>query len=173
MDTLHKELFTILSSARDALQKKDYNSLKLVSDKIVHNASIFQDNHTVNTAVVLYALAKVVQRCENWHVPINIELDKAIRAVQEEKHNVYEKELKHIIQLLKKSDKRVRKYAQEALERAKAKKGFKLHTHGLSIARTAKVLGVSQWEMQNYIGRTMVQEPNRKDRMVLTRKLFK
>ena len=172
MDSRHSDLLVVLKRAARAVKAQDYESLSVISNQVVHNASVFQDNHAVHTAIVLYAIGKVAARCKDKCLPINIELDKAIRAVEQGKHSQYEKELRHIMQVLRKTDNKVNMYTQEALDQARVKKGYKFHTHGLSVARTAKLVGVSQWELQGYLGKTVQEEPTKRDRLAIARKLF-
>ena len=47
---------------------------------------------------------------------------------------------------------------QEVIEEAKIKKGYKLHEHGISLGRTAEILGISQWELMNYVGKTKISD---------------
>ena len=76
-----------------------------------------------------------------------------------------------------KCDAKLKVYIQEVLQQSKIKKASKLHEHGISIARTAELLGLSQWELQNYIGKTVTEIPHDgvrvRDRVKLTRELFK
>ncbi|MDP6293237.1 MAG: hypothetical protein QF486_05440 [Candidatus Woesearchaeota archaeon] len=172
MDPRHDDLLKVLKRAARALKAKDYASLSAISNQVVHNAILFQDNHAVHTAIVLYALGKIAAQSKDKQLSVDIELDKAIVAVEREKHSQYEKELRHIMQVLRKADNKVNMYTQEALDRARVKKGYKLHTHGLSVARTAKLVGVSQWELQGYLGKTVQEEPQKRDRLAIARKLF-
>ena len=49
-------------------------------------------------------------------------------------------------------------YVQEVINQAQIKKGSKLCEHGLSCSKSAEILGISQWELMNYIGKTKLSE---------------
>ncbi len=76
---------------------------------------------------------------------------------------------------INKIDTKLKLYIEEVISKAKVKKGSKLHEHGLSIARTAEVLGISQWELMNYVGKTTISTVDGVDvktRLNFARKLF-
>ena len=81
-----------------------------------------------------------------------------------------------IFQLVSGIDKKLRLYVEEVINQAKIKKSSKIYYHGISLARAASMLGVSQWELMNYIGKTSITEfspGNVKKRLEFTRKIFK
>ena len=41
-------------------------------------------------------------------------------------------------------------YVQEVMHKARINKAAKIHEHGISLAKTAALLGVSQWELSDY-----------------------
>ena len=51
-----------------------------------------------------------------------------------------------------------------------------MHEHGISVARTAEILGIGQWELMNYIGKTwgpeFVSDQDVQKRIAVARKLF-
>ena len=73
--------------------------------------------------------------------------------------NKYRSVIKRILSDIGQCDHQLKLYIQEVIEQAKIKKATKLHEHGISIARTAELLGLSQWELQGYIGKTVRDIP--------------
>ena len=68
-------------------------------------------------------------------------------------------------------------YIHEVINQAQIKKGCKLCEHGISIARASEVLGISQWELMHYIGKTTLidqfSEPvNVTKRLKIARSMF-
>ena len=55
-------------------------------------------------------------------------------------------------------DSKLSLYLQEVLEKAKVKKGSSLYEQGISLARSAELLGLTQWELMNYVGKTKVMD---------------
>ena len=52
----------------------------------------------------------------------------------------------------------IRPFISQVMEDARIKKGAKLVDHGISVAQASDVLGVSQWELQNYLGKSGINE---------------
>ena len=130
-------------------------TLRELSNRVIHNASIFQDEDSVSVAVLIYALSKVIQSyCEK---EMNFKqfakpLQNMKGFLSKNNYKLYNSELRKIISSIKKADKKLKEYMQEVFDRSKIKKGSKLHEHGISIARTANLLGITQWELQQYVG---------------------
>ena len=62
------------------------------------------------------------------------------------------------------------------LDAARIKKGSKMHQHGISMARTAELLGITQWELQDYIGKQQewkIKEMPVLKRLKIAREMFK
>ena len=55
-------ILRILKEAKIALESKDSYKLKVLSDQTIHTAAVYQDADNVVVAVLVYALAKIVER---------------------------------------------------------------------------------------------------------------
>jgi predicted transcriptional regulator len=49
-------------------------------------------------------------------------------------------------------------YIQEVIRKASINKASKLYEHGLSMEQTSKLLGITQWELSDYIGQSPISE---------------
>ena len=58
---IKKDILSILRRVIDALEKVDLASLADISNRINHNSSIFQDEDSIQIAVLIYALSKVLK----------------------------------------------------------------------------------------------------------------
>lgn len=160
-DVIRKDILTVLEQALAALQAQDYHALGELSNHIIHDASIFQDDDSVSVAVLIYALSKVTQRCCEQQVscahfpPIILQArDLLVQGKEEE----YRAVIRRLLDEIRKMDEKLKLYITEVMEKARIKKASKLHEHGISLARTAELLGVSQWELQDYIGKTTIAD---------------
>ena len=54
--------------------------------------------------------------------------------------------------MISKEDNKLQKYIRRVVNDAQIKKGFKIYEHGISLGKTAELLGISQWELMKYIG---------------------
>ncbi len=160
-DIVRKDILDVLEQALTYLQAEDHHALGELSNHVIHDASIFQDDDSVSVAVLIYALSKMVQRCCDEKIPFThlIPLVQQTRAaLATSKDDDYRRLIRQLFEEVKKLDEKLKLYITEVLEKAKIKKASKLHEHGISLARTAELLGVSQWELQDYIGKTRIPE---------------
>ena len=85
--------------------------------------------------------------------------------------------MKDIMNLISEVDSKIKMYIEEVISQAKIKKGSKIYEHGISAARAAEILGISQWELMGYIGNTVSSENistgRAKKRLLFARELFK
>jgi hypothetical protein len=76
------------------------------------------------------------------------------------------------------SDEKLLMYVQNVIEKAHIAKGGDIYGHGISIARTAELLGVNQWDLMSFVGKTRIADKEEvpKDitkRLTFAKKLFK
>ena len=74
-------------------------------------------------------------------------------------------------------EKKIGKYITEVLQQAKIKKGGRIYEHGLSVGMSAQIMGISKWELMDYLGATKVSEvtdevSRLKSRLVNARRMF-
>ena len=49
-------------------------------------------------------------------------------------------------------------FIKDIFRKAEINKAFCLYEHGLSVQKTAKLLGVSLWDLSSYIGQSRISE---------------
>jgi len=177
---IRDDILKTLEDVITAMKAQDYVKLRELSNHTIHDASIFQEDDPLALAVLVYALSKIFQRCieKNQVCPVVLPtLEKARDVLSQNDEDSYRSIIKNLLREIGEIDQQMKLYIQEVIENARIKKGSKIHEHGISIARTAELLGISQWELQNYIGKT--QEENHydgvrvEDRIGFTREMFK
>ncbi len=154
-----KDVVDILKEAITALNNNQHHKLSELSNHVIHDASIYQDSDSLTIAVFVYALSKVVQRCCERNIDytsIVPKLTSLLNSLQQDNYKKYNRELQSVMRFIEKIDDKLKLYIEEVMDKAKIKKASKLHEHGLSIGRTAEILGISQWDLLNYIGKTEV-----------------
>ena len=172
-----KDILSVLEKGSLLLMKEDSFGLHQISNRNVHNASIFQDEDSIMVGIVMYALSKVIQRAKIDKNYIAKQLASAKEGLKMDDVRAYRKAMQKITARITEVDIKMGTYVTSVIEQAQLKKGFKLFDHGISVARAAKVLGVSQWELMDYIGKTNVFEESAtrvdiRNRLQLARKLF-
>ena len=158
-------------------EEKDTMELKELSNNTIHNASVFQDECSVSIAVLIYALSKIIERNPEFNYSRVFKLLKEARySLENDREDEFNIIIKKLFSEISKLDSKIRLYVQEVINQAQIKKGSKLCEHGLSCAKASQILGISQWELMNYIGKTNLAENvsdiDAKARLKFARSLF-
>lgn len=156
-----KDLLKVLKKAQREINKGNTKRLKNLSDLTIHNTSIFQDPDSLALAVIIYAISKLIERwgAESEHAEQarNL-LGSAHFSLEEGKIDQYREKIKHLAEFTATVDKEFKVYVEKVLEKANIKKGSRLYEYGISAARSAELLGIGQWELMNYVGRTRIHD---------------
>ncbi len=161
-EKVKKDIIAVLQQAIPLLEKEDFAGLIEVSNHTTHNASIVQDEYSVQIAVVVYSLAKILERAkiEGKKISINVVkiLQRALEYLLQDNINNYSEEIKKIFAQISEKDEKLPLYIKSVIEKANIVKGSRLYSHGLSIARTAEMLGVNQWDLMSFVGKTRIAD---------------
>jgi len=180
-ETIKKDILSIISETIEILklkEEKDIVELKELSNHTIHNASIFQDEDSVSIAILIYSLSKIIERKfgEFDFKPILNLLTWAFNYLKKDNTHEYRKTVKKLFSLISGIDSRLKLYIGEVIRQAQIKKGSQLYRHGISLPRAAEILGISQWELMNYIGHTKIVDTEAKvdikSRLSFARGLF-
>ncbi len=158
-DTIKKDMLAVLSELVEILkvrEESDIAQIKELSNHVIHNASIFQDEDSISVAVLIYSLSKIMERREKDldYGRILGMLNLCISNLKNNNGEGFRKSVKSIFSFIRAIDKKLKLYIHEVINQAQIKKGCKLCEHGISVARASEVLGISQWELMHYVGKT-------------------
>ena len=181
-DIIKRDVLAVLTELVEILKFKeegDIVQIKELSNHIIHNASIFQDEDSISVAILIYALSKIIERKQrdlDYNKILSM-LNSCISTLKNNQDDLFRKSIKSIFSFIRTMDEKLKMYIYEVINQAQIKKGCKLCEHGISIARASEVLGISQWELMHYIGKTTLidqfSEPvNVAKRLKITRSLF-
>ena len=173
---VRKDVLTVLNEALVSIKSKDYGGLRSLSDRTIHNCSIFQDEDSISIAVIMYSLAKLSERGADIR-PYNGLFKHAIRHLLANQFNRYRSVIKKITKAISSQDSQFKIYVRNVIDSAQVKKGSKIYYHGISLAQAANLLGISQWDLMNYVGETRIIDRypavgNVRQRLEFARKLF-
>ena len=181
---IKEDILAVLERAIEILkirEEKDVFELSELSDHTIHNASIYQDEDSISVAVLIYAIYKIIERPayleEKYYSQIQNCLSDAKKFLKRDNIQNYRKAIKFCFKVISKIDEKLKMYIEEVITKAKIKKGSKIFEHGISVERVAGLLGISQWELMQYIGKTQIFEKEKfvddvKARIKFTRELF-
>ena len=181
-ELVKKDILAVLAGVVDILdveEDRDFGDLKELSNHTIHNASIFQDEDSISIAILIYSLSKLIERREgklNYSSVLNL-LKNAQENLEEDNVELYRKTIRKLFDFISNIDTKLKLYIEEVIKQAQIKKGSKLYEHGISMARAAQILGVSQWELMSYVGKTTLTDlgggVNINQRLSYARSIFK
>ena len=150
----------VLRETQKALQESNAFKLQMLSDQIIHSASIYQHTDLILTTTIIYCLNKLVARrdhlrVKNWQSFVkkfNSEIDKAINELGNENVEEFARHIQHAKDLIITISPNSRADIEDVIKNASINKAGKIYEHGISLSRTASLLGISQWDLAEYIG---------------------
>ena len=181
IELIKKDIIAVLTELIEILKLKeeaDISKIKELSNHVVHNASVFQDEDSISVAILIYSLSKIIERKKDLdYARILSMLNSCIAGLKNNNEEGFRKSVKNIFNFIRAVDEKLNLYIHEVINQAQIKKGCKLCEHGISVARSAEVLGISQWELMHYLGKTTLidkfREPlNVNNRLKIARSLF-
>ncbi len=148
----------VLKSAKQALLSKNSFELSRLSNQKIHTASSAQDIESITLIIILYTLSKIIERRDSLKIPkwdffikkFNLFLDLAIKALNENNEKKYQNYILKTKTSLESLPINLKRYVKEILKKASINKAFHIYEHGLSLGQTAKLLGLTQWELLEY-----------------------
>lgn len=153
-------IISVINETQKALKAEDSLALKELSNQTIHCASCFQDPGTTTLPVLIYSLSKIIERksqlrTKNWDkfiLRIDFFLDLAKKSLKNNKIQQFEEDLLKARSALTSMSINLKPYIEEVLQKAKVNKAGKIYEHGISLGKTAQLLGISQWELSEYTG---------------------
>jgi len=182
-----EHLIKVLKDVQNSLKKEDYAKLIDLSNQVVHNSSIDQDPDVISVAVIIYALSKIIEREQyqtfkdwpNFYNNYIKRLNNGIKKLDKNDIEGFRAEISSIRESLKQIDSNLKLYISDVFRKASINKASRIYEHGISMGKTAKILGISVWELAEYAGQTRVADVNLgitlsiKDRIKLAEEFFK
>jgi hypothetical protein len=176
-----KDILNVLQEAIEIVRQGELYRLRELSDHVIHNASVFQDKDSITVAVTVYALSKLSKFTKEVDKFVLPHLINAVNYLEQGKMNEYESQMRHIIKDISEKDEKTKYYISEVLEMAQIKKASKMYEHGISMGQVAEALGVSMWDLMEYVGKTRIvdrfehrnQKSNILKKLEFTRRLFR
>ena len=161
-----ENILYILRNAIKAIKDNDVVLLKDLSNRTVHSSSIQQDENNITIAVLVYSLSKIFERSKyqqykDWKIFYDTclkSLNKAEESLARDKVEEYNSAIRNILFFVDKLDSKLKLYIQDVFYRSKINKASRLYEHGLSIGKTAELLGVNEWEIMDYVGKTGIAD---------------
>lgn len=156
----------ILKETRAALEKNDTFNLRGLSNQTINTASLVQDADNIAVAVMVYSLSKIMERLDYRQLPgwkkfyrnTLLYLDKSIEDIESKNYTRFREDFKSIRSSVESLSGKLKKYVKEVLRTAEINKASRIYEHGISMEQTASLLGISQYELAEYAGKTGIPD---------------
>ncbi|MEM1535180.1 MAG: hypothetical protein QXE64_02510 [Candidatus Pacearchaeota archaeon] len=157
-----EHLLKIFENLRQYIKEENAQKIKELSNFTIHSASIYQDTESISMAVIIYAISKIMERPKyreysDWPVffeSIKKSIDGCYYALKQNKFEDFRKGLVEITKSIEKLSGHLRAYVEQIFRKARINKGSRIYEHGISFGQTAEILGITPWELAEYIGQT-------------------
>jgi hypothetical protein len=161
-----EHVIKVLEETKRATAEEDTIKLKELSNQTIHSASTAQDTDSILIAIIIYSLSKIIERkiqygekkCDDFCSLVSKKLDNAIIALKNNNENLLHNVLQTIINSINKLSPNFRKNIQSIFHKARINKASRIYEHGISMEKTAELLGISQYELASYAGQRGISD---------------
>lgn len=161
-----ENIIRILEETKDAIKKSDIIKLKNLSNQTIHTASITQEPDNISVAVMIYSISKIIEREKYQHYPdwekfygtIISSIDNSIISLKRDDEKSFRKNFEKIRNSIDNLSGNLKIYIQEVFRKASINKASRIYEHGISMEKTAKLLGITMFELANYAGQTGISD---------------
>lgn len=162
-----KNITRILEETLIAIKKEDIKRIKELSDETIHSASTGDENSVI-VGVIIYSLSKILSRSDyrtlkGWKTfnKITISaLKNSIDDLKKEDEKKFRQDFLMIKKAINKISGKLKKYIEDVFKKAEINKASRIHEHGISLEKTAKMMGITLYDLQNYSGQTGISNVN-------------
>lgn len=181
-----ENILRILEGTKKSIQAGDESEIKNLSNQTTNTASLTQDPDNIAVAVMVYSLGKILERenyrsLKGWDTFYRLMisgLDLAIKDVKANNIEGFRKDFEMIRKAINKVSGRLRRDIEDVFRKAKINKASRIYAHGISMEQTAKILGITMYELAEYAGKSgisdipVVKTMHAKDRIKLAMEMF-
>ncbi len=159
-EVVRKEIVYDLNKLTNFLRcwpKCNLEELKSLSDHSIEDVALHKNIDIISVTVLIYSLYKLLPTLTTNQTVNDLltQLDKAYNSINSRDLGKYNSYMKISFQIVKDSHGEVREHLQDVLHAARIKKGTALLEHGLSIGQAAGLMGLSNWDLQDYASKTV------------------
>ncbi len=163
-----ENVLRILEETKKAIEAKDTLKIKQLSNQTNNTASRTQDPDNIAVAVFIYSLGKILEREQYREYPgwndfykrVILAIKSSITALKKDDEKEFKEDLGLIRKAITKLSGKLKVYIKDVFRKASINKASRIYEHGISMEKTAKILGISVWELAEYAGKTGIGDVN-------------
>ncbi len=187
IESVRKDLLELITKIIPLYETYQADAIKGLSNNIIHSASIYQDEISIKAAVIIYSIGKIIDKGKEKRYPqrkweafrkvVGPELRRAKEALEQGNEKKLLTSFNRIEKAIMNLDKSYMQYVEFVIDKAKLKKGAKMYEHGVSLRQVAELLGISEWDLMHYSGKTRIFDRDKiktdiKKRLMRARRLL-
>jgi hypothetical protein len=158
---IKKEILYDLEKAVASLEQRNFVQLEKLSEHTIEDVAVQKDLELVTVTVLLYSLFKVAKSLSDEEIAAIVKsLTFTGKHLQQGNLGGYNRGIKKLYRLVKQDSAEVKMHLQNVMNAARIKKGTSLLQRGLSIGQAAGLMGLSNWDLQIYAGKTTALDPH-------------
>ena len=155
-----ENLLRIFQETKEAVTRGDAAKIKNLSDQTTNTASLTHDPDNIASAVIVYSLSKITERRDyrefpGWNKFYSVYISAINNSIEAIKRND-NKKFRQNIELIRKAIEglsgKLKDNIKHVFRQASINKASRLYEHGISMETTAKLLGVTLFELASYAG---------------------
>jgi len=176
-----ENILRIFEETLVAIKNQDTIKLKELSNQTIHTASTYQDPDNIAVAVIIYSLSKIIERSKSKsdYQKFALLVQSSLNALKKNDEKSFKKNLELMRKEVSGSSGKLKIYIKDVLRKASINKASKIYEHGISMENTAKLLGITMYELASYAGQTGISDVPEsktldvKSRIKLAEEIFK
>jgi hypothetical protein len=161
----YENIHRILKDTLLAIEHYDSSAMNQLSNQTIHMAST-GDRDNLTVAILIYSLGKIYSRedyrkLKGWDTLNNLvrqSIKNAIKNIERKNEKGFRNDLKSLRKTINKISGKLKKYIKEIFDKAHVNKASRIYEHGISAEKTAKMLGITLYDLQSYVGQTGIPE---------------
>ena len=161
-----ENILRIFQETKEAVSHSDSAKIKRLSDQTTNSASLTHDPDNIAVAVIIYSLSKIVEREDYKELPgwsgfykIYISsIDRIINALKRKDDEAFRRDIELIREAIRKLSGKLKSYIQDVFRKASINKASRIYEHGISMEKTANLLGITLFELASYAGEKEVSD---------------
>lgn len=180
-------ILRILKETKESVKKGDFYALKRISNHTINTASFTQDPDNIAVAVIVYSLSKILGReqyreAKGWsefYKGFMARVDNVIRNIESNNDKKVSQDLELIRASIGKLSGQLKFYIQDVFRKASINKASRIYEHGISMEKTARLLGLTMYEVAGYAGQVpfsnapLSETMDERSRIKLAMEMFK
>lgn len=161
-----ENILRILEETKEAIKEEDGSKLSELSNQTNNTASRTHDPDNIAVAVIVYSLSKIVERKKyrqyhgwnEFYKTITSAINNSITALKKDDEKRVHENLNLIRKTIGKLSGKLKEYIRDIFRKASINKASKIYEHGISMEKTAKLLGITMFELASYAGQTEISD---------------